>query len=172
MIIIVLITTFVISMSMLDDKIVHEYSPFFSFCKELDRKMEHFPDKGVTWLKVYMNLALPCLAAISIYQSWEAYQTYPVLSSPFIISTLHAFIMFVNCVFFRDIDKMAYYINFFSMLEFFSNLIYKNIDIIGIAMFSLVLWGILILINLSYFYKKRELFSLTKRELSEKYTLL
>lgn len=172
MIFIVLILSFVLMMNMLDDKIVKEYSPLFSFCKELDRKMEHFPDKGATWFKVYMNIVLPCSVWIGATRAWNAYQNFPLLSFQFIISAAFALIVFTNCLTFREIDRFAYYFNIFENLYFLALIIYENISLLALNVVGIVLWVACAAISLSYFYRKRELFLLTTKELAEKYTYI
>ena len=172
MIFIVLILSFLLMMSMLDEKIVKEYSPIFSFCKELDKKMEHFPDKGVAWLKIYMNIALPGCVWIGVTRAWNAYQNFPVLSYQFLISAVFAVVVLINCIAFREIDRFAYYFNVFATLYFLALLIYENISVLAFNIIGVVLWVACAAISLSYFYKKRELFMSTVRELAEKYTYI
>ncbi len=172
MIFIVLILSLIIAMSMLDDKIVKEYSPLFSFCKELDRKMLHFPDKGATWFKIYMNIVLPCSVWVGVMRAWNSYQNFPLLSFQFIISAAFALIVFTNCLTFREIDRFAYYFNIFETLYFLGLLIYENISTLAFNIIGVVLWIACAAISLSYFYRKRELFLLTTKELAEKYTYI
>lgn len=168
----ILILLFIVSMGILDEKVVKEYSPLFSFCKELNRKMEHFPDKGATWLKIYMNLVLPGFLLLGIFRAWNAYQAFPIVSYQFAIAAIFAAIMLVNCLAFREIDRFAYYFNIIASVSILALLIYENIDIIGFALFSIVFWFACIIVNLSYFHKKKELFLLSKKELAEKYTYI
>lgn len=149
------------------------YIPRFSFCRELDRKMEHFPHKNAASLKCYLNLILPFSAVLGGLLAWQGYQEYPLTSPRFAISIALGVVSFANCFLFRELDRLAYYLNYLFLILL---LIYCVVDYVYISDPSLVVEIPTLLaglaVNIAFFFRWRELFLLSTKELAEKYTLI
>lgn len=147
------------------------YNPKFSFCKELDRKMAHFPKKGSIDLKCYMNITLPVATVAAVYIAWNYYQAYPLTSVRFWVAAAFGATALANCFLFREIDRLAYYLNYlFLVLLSVIVLLPVMDDPALIGKIPVLLAGFAI--NCAFFFQRRELFLLSAKELAEKYTLI
>lgn len=173
---IVLICVLFASIELLDTRMAdQEYNRFFSFNRILDKKMTHFPNKKVGWLKFYMNILLPCITFLTVKGSYNLYLTNPLFSFEFILYTVVAILFFLDLFLFRFIDSSSYTINALANLALIAEFVYallSEIEMLAFYAFNVGIWILVVIANLSYFKARKELFLSTEKELSEKYTLL
>lgn len=176
MIWIVLICVLFVSIELLDTRMVdQEYNSFFSFNKTLDRKMVHFPDKKVGWLKFYMNIILPIGAAMGAMASYNAYMIDGHSLASTIYSHIFGVTMIINALLFRFVDSSSYVLNIVASLVFLGEVmlpVFWSGPLWGAMLPGMIPWILVVVANLFYFHKKKELFMRTAKELSQKYTLL
>lgn len=166
--IIMLVMLFVV-VETLDYRIGNEeYNNRFSLNRTLDGKMAYYHDTKVSWLKFYMNIALPIMLLQYISNTYHAYQTSDVNSLEFIVPAILTLAAAINLSLFRSIDHIAYTTNLIvtSLCMLNICLHFNSYGIVGVAA-----WLLIFCSNTYYFFKKRELFLSTEKQLKIKYSL-
>lgn len=147
------------------------YNKFLSFNKELDAKMEFFYNKNVTWLKTYMNFILPLLSIMLI---WGLIQDIAATVDPYnykLFLSLGLIILTVLDVFMiRNIDKFGFIFNIVVNVAYVLKG-FLNAGHIGFIFPVLVVLGIPVMLNIFYFYKRRELFFKSAKQLKLDYDI-
>lgn len=147
------------------------YNPKFSFCRELDQKMEHFPQKSSAALKCYINFTLPVAMFVAVFNAWQYYQMYPLTSVRFYVAAAFGGVAFANCFLFREFDRLAYYLNYLFLVLLNIVCLFPIIDNPSkVGKISLLLANFAVCCE--FFFQRRELFLLSAKELAEKYTLI
>nr|DAM72193.1 MAG TPA: hypothetical protein [Caudoviricetes sp.] len=152
------------------------YSKALSFNKTLDKKMQYYPDKHVTYLKLYMNIFLP---VFTIWLAWQAVSNYKAVSESlglpiFLYSLIIAATMLVNTIFFRFIDKLSFWMNIVALTLWILPQIAYSILAISLGLFLFmsvipILWCIFFIANIVYFAKRKELFFCSAKRLKALY---
>lgn len=147
------------------------YTSKLSFNKTLDKKAKHFYIQKMSWLKIYMNIILPIATISSL---WDiiilVIDGMPGMAWRFVLRILYVvFAISITC-FIRFIDKLSYNINI-AWNVFFA--VYNALMIFDViyGIINLVVYGSLAALNILYFYKRRELFLLSAKQIRRKYSL-
>lgn len=144
------------------------YTPFFSFNKTLNKKMKYYYNWRMAWLKVYMNVVLPFLAIMSLVGLMDYKALHVVSYLPLVIQFFYMAFCVSNALLFRFIDKTSFVLNLLANIMFLVFIIANS----GITwILTAPLAAGIVLANLIYFIKRRELFFSTAKELRERYTL-
>lgn len=157
------------------------YSSAFAFSKALNKKMKYYYNWHMVWLKVYMNIALPCLI---LRGGWDIFTKLSVGITALILVEMAAFLLLIfDFLQLRAIDSFSYWVNVVTNIGFLiascapylltdnsvtltESFAMNNSSIMGgFFVLTAVIWGIIVICNLAYFHRRRELFFKSAKQL-------
>lgn len=135
---------------------VSVYSPFLSFNRRLDTKMQYFPDPHVAWLKIYMNLLLP---GVTLLNLWNLLPLLTADSAAWadVFQIIYTAGLLACVVLIRYLDGFSFWINIMV------HVILAIYALLSAGPLSCFIYPLLLL-NIGYFVKRRELFFLSIRQ--------
>lgn len=147
------------------------YNRAMSFNKTLNKKMKYYPNKNVTYFKIYMNVVLPVFTIFLAKQAVDAYPTLSVSLAGFLIPLVLAVIMLVNTIFFRFIDKLSYWFNLVALLLWLSVYIagFITSGYFDVFLLPAIVLCLFFTVNIVYFTTRRELFFCSAKQLKKLY---
>lgn len=147
------------------------YSNIFSFNKTLNIKMKYYSGThNMKWLKFYMNVILLAFSVLGVYGFINLLIKHSANLIDTILIIVFALTTVCNFIFFRFIDKSSFWINILSNIYF---IIFMSIEgnpiptspFNGFVLLGVIIWGIIILFNLVYFIKRKDLFFKTAKQM-------
>ena len=153
-----------------------------SYNKTLDKKLSYMPYQEPRWFILYMNVILPTVAFLSLYGIINFFFSEPSSIVTGVIDILLRVVLVMNAFFFRFVDKTAYNFNICANIALLVMVVFPSVlqllfppmegmgglNVMSLG-FMLVIWGPVVVCNLLYFKKRKEIFFCSAKELRAEY---
>lgn len=148
------------------------FNPRSSLNKTLNRKMVYYQRINplpMRWLVFFSNVLLPSLTVITLWSAIaQSLEPGFILDASFFIYLLVAGSCLVSSMLIRCIDTSAFYISFLPGIAFLTYIIFPVSSFNGVSIMVLCVFVPAFSLNALYFIRRRELFTLTLRQMKSR----